>query len=92
MYGLNLIFYIILNLQQILDDNSDIFYAKVDISSSKFKKLEDAVGLYKAPAALLMVHGKGVWVSGTNASLFSERLSEFIDAYNDASSTHTDPY
>ena len=69
-----------------------VYFTKLDISHKDFKKFSEKVEVGNAPAALLMVHGKGLWVTGTNHKLFSERLGEFIPIFLDAARTHTDPY
>jgi hypothetical protein len=61
-------------VQGVLEENPDIMYAKVDESNPEFGKLFNVVGITVTPAILLIVHGKGVWISGTNTRLMVERI------------------
>ena len=77
---------------EVINDNPEIFYAKVDLSDPSYRKLGNVVGLKTTPAVLLIVHGKGVWMSGTNAYLTVDRLKDFLPAFKQASAHHTEPY
>ena len=79
-------------LGNVLNDNPEIFYAKVDHSNEAFRKLESVVGVNSAPAVLVMVHGKGVWLSGSNSYLMAERLQDFLPAFKQSSAHHSNPY
>ena len=76
----------------VISDNPELFYAKVDLSNPEYSRLGNVVGLTSAPAALLMVHGKGVWLSGTNGRLMLDRVKDFLPAFKQASAHHTNPY
>ena len=79
-------------VQSVLEENPDIMYAKIDESNQEFSKLFNVVGVTVTPAILLIVHGKGVWISGTNTRLMVERIRDFIPAFKQAASHHTSPY
>ena len=79
-------------VQGVLEENPDIMYAKVDESNPEFGKLFNVVGVTVTPAILLIVHGKGVWISGTNTRLMVERIRDFIPAFKQAAAHHTSPY
>jgi len=79
-------------LGTVLSDNPEIFYAKIDASNEKFKKLASVVGVTSTPAVLLIVHGKGVWLSGTNSFLMTDRLQDFLPAFKQSSAHHSNPY
>ena len=79
-------------LKKVVGDNPDFYYARIDLSDREFSKLGNVVGLTSAPAVLMIVHGKGVWLSGTNASLMADRLRDFLPAFKQASAHHTNPY
>ena len=79
-------------LQSVLGDNPEVFYAEVDHSNQEFRKLEQVVGVTSVPAVLVIVHGKGVWLSGTNSYLMVERLNDFIPAFKKSSAHHSNPY
>ena len=79
-------------MQGVLEENPDIMYAKVDESNSEMAKLFNVVGVTVTPAILLIVHGKGVWISGTNTRLMVERIRDFIPAFKQAAAHHTSPY
>ena len=76
----------------VLNENQEIFYAKIDYSDPSFSKLSSVVGVTEAPAVLLIVHGKGVWLSGRNADLMGERIRDFLPAFKQASAHHSNPY
>ncbi len=76
----------------VLEQNPDILYAKVDESNPEFAKLFNVVGITVTPAILLIVHGKGVWISGTNTNLMIERIKDFVPAFKQAAAHHTSPY
>ena len=80
------------SLGNVVNANSEFFYAKIDLSDPEFSRLGSVVGLTSAPAVLMIVHGKGVWLSGTNASLLTDRLRDFIPAFKQAASHHSNPY
>ena len=79
-------------LRSILADNPDIYYAKVDHADERFKELFDATGIFEAPAILLMVHGRGLWISGGTSNLIVQRLKEFLPDFKQASAHHKHPY
>ena len=79
-------------LSDVLGDNPEVFYAKIDHADGTFAKLEQVVGVTSVPAVLIMVHGKGVWLSGTNSYLMTERLNDFIPAFKKSSAHHSNPY
>ena len=79
-------------LSNVLGDNPEVFYAKIDHNDSAFQKLEQVVGVTSVPAVLVIVHGKGVWLSGTNSYLMVERLNDFIPAFKKSSAHHSNPY
>ncbi len=79
-------------VQGVLTENPDIMYAKIDESNAEFAKLFNVVGVTVTPAILLIVHGKGVWISGTNTRLMVERIRDFIPAFKQAAAHHTSPY
>ena len=79
-------------VQGVLEENPDIMYAKVDESNPEFGKLFNVVGITVTPAILLIVHGKGVWISGTNTRLMVERIRDFVPAFKQAAAHHTSPY
>ena len=78
--------------QAVLTENPDIMYAKIDESNPEYAKLFNVVGVTVTPALLLIVHGKGVWISGTNTRLMVERIRDFIPAFKQAAAHHTSPY
>ena len=80
------------SLTSVFKSNPEFFYAKIDLSDREFSRLGGVVGLTSVPAVLMIVHGKGVWLSGTNASLLTERLREFIPSFKQASAHHSNPY
>ena len=79
-------------LSGVLSDNPEIFYAKIDNTNENFRKLATVVGVTSTPAVLMIVHGKGVWLSGTNSFLMTDRLRDFLPAFKQASAHHTNPY
>lgn len=79
-------------LSNVIDSNPELFSAKVDLSDREFSRLGSVVGLNLAPAVLMIVHGKGVWLSGTNANLMMDRLRDFMPAFKQASAHHSNPY
>ena len=76
----------------VLSENQEIFYSKIDYTSADFSKLSSVVGVTETPAVLLIVHGKGVWVSGRNSDLMTERIRDFLPAFKQASAHHSNPY
>ena len=76
----------------VLSENQEIFYSKIDYTNENFNKLSSVVGVTETPAVLLIVHGKGVWLSGRNAELISERIRDFLPAFKQASAHHSNPY
>mmetsp|Transcript_1220 Transcript_1220/g.1348 ORF Transcript_1220/g.1348 Transcript_1220/m.1348 type:complete len:146 (-) Transcript_1220:64-501(-) len=76
----------------VLGNNPEVFYAQIDHADSAFRKLEQVVGVTSVPAVLAIVHGKGVWLSGTNSYLMVERLNDFIPAFKKSSAHHSNPY
>ncbi len=79
-------------LKNVLASNPEFQYAKVDLSNPELAKLGGVVGLSSTPSVLLIVHGKGVWLSGTNANLMVERLRDFMPKFKQASAHHSNPY
>ena len=79
-------------LGEVLDDNSEVFYAKIDHNNQVFRKLESVVGVTSYPALLIIVHGKGIWLSGTNSYLMVDRLKDFVPAFKKSSAHHSNPY
>ena len=79
-------------LGSILDANDELFYAKIDHNNPEFRKLEQVLGVTSVPAVLVVVHGKGVWLSGNNSYLMTERLNDFIPAFKKSSAKHSNPY
>ena len=79
-------------LGTVLNDNPETFYAKIDHSNQAFRKLESVVGVTSVPAVLVIVHGKGIWLSGTNSYLMTERLNDFLPAFKKSSAHHSNPY
>jgi hypothetical protein len=79
-------------IDSVLGDNSEIFYSKIDSTDPEFAKLQSVVGVTSSPAVLMIVHGKGIWISGTNGPLVSERLRDFLPAFKQASAHHSNPY
>ena len=79
-------------MQGVLEENPDIMYAKIDESNGEMAKLFNVVGVTVTPAILLIVHGKGVWISGTNTRLMVERIRDFVPAFKQAAAHHTSPY
>ena len=79
-------------LGDVLNDNPEIFYASIDHSNEAFRKLEQTVGVTSIPAVLAIVHGKGVWLSGSNSYLMVERINDFIPALKKSSAHHSNPY
>ena len=79
-------------LAKVTDANPELFYAKVDLSDREFARLGNVVGLSAAPAVLMIVHGKGVWLSGTNAGLMMERLRDFMPSFKQAAAHHSNPF
>ena len=79
-------------LGNVVEANPELFSAKVDLSDREFSRLGSVVGLNAAPAVLMIVHGKGVWLSGTNSYLLSDRLKDFLPAFKQASAHHSNPY
>ena len=79
-------------VQGVLGANPEVFYARIDHNNPAFKKLEEVVGVTSIPAVLAIVHGKGVWLSGTNSYLMVERLNDFIPAFKKSSAHHSNPY
>ena len=79
-------------LSGVLSDNPEIFYSKIDNSNDNFRKLGSVVGITSTPAVLLIVHGKGVWLSGTNSYLLTDRLRDFLPAFKQSSAHHSNPY
>ena len=79
-------------LKNVLASNSEFHYAKVDLSDKELAPLGNVVGLTSTPAVLMIVHGKGVWLSGTNANLMMERLRDFMPKFKQAAAHHSNPY
>ena len=79
-------------LGDILNKNPEIFYAKIDHNNQAFRKLESVLGVTSVPAVLVTVHGKGVWLSGDNSYLMTERLNDFLPAFKKSSAHHSNPY
>ena len=80
------------SLRNVLSSNPEFFYTKIDLSDREFSRLGSIVGLPSTPAVLMIVHGKGVWLSGTNANLLADRLRDFIPKFKQASAHHSNPY
>mmetsp|Transcript_21849 Transcript_21849/g.19388 ORF Transcript_21849/g.19388 Transcript_21849/m.19388 type:complete len:148 (+) Transcript_21849:31-474(+) len=80
------------SLKNVLKANPEFFSAKVDLSNKELSRLGSVVGLNTTPAVLLIVHGKGVWLSGTNANLMIDRLRDFTPKFKQASAHHSNPY
>ena len=80
------------SLKNVLKANPEFHYAKVDLSDRELSRLGNVVGLSSAPAVLMIVHGKGVWLSGTNANLMVDRLRDFMPKFKQASAHHSNPY
>ena len=80
------------SLRGVLGSNPEFFYTKIDLSDREFSRLGSVVGLPSTPAVLMIVHGKGVWLSGTNANLLADRLRDFIPKFKQASAHHSNPY
>ena len=78
-------------IDDVLLDNEDVYFAKIDVSNPNFDKLKSVVGVTSTPSVLLMVHGKGTWISGTNSYLVVERLKDFLPNYKEASLHHANP-
>ena len=79
-------------VSSLLSDNPEFFYAKIDNSNEAFTKLGSVVGVTSTPAVLMIVHGKGVWLSGTNSRLMTDRLRDFLPAFKQSSAHHSNPY
>ena len=79
-------------VQSILGENPEVFYSTIDHNDKAFRKLEKVVGVTSVPALLAIVHGKGVWLSGSNSYLMAERLNDFIPAFKKSSAHHSNPY
>ena len=79
-------------LGTVLRENEEIFYTKIDYTNPDFSKLSSVVGVTETPTVLLIVHGKGVWLSGSNSNLLVERIRDFLPDFKQASSHHSNPY
>ena len=66
-------------------DNETIIYMKIDASDKSFDELAQVVGITATPSVLLIVNGKGMWLSGANVPLLIERVEEFLPDYAQAS-------
>ena len=75
----------------ILSANSELFYAKLDSSNKNLAQVADVVGVTTTPAVLLMVHGKGVWLTASNSQLAMDRIKDFLPTFKQASAHHTSP-
>ncbi|CAI2382463.1 unnamed protein product [Moneuplotes crassus] len=79
-------------MNKILSSNPDFFHATIDLSQHELTRLGSIIGLTSTPSILLIVHGKGVWVSGQSADLVTERLRDFLPKFVQASAHHSNPY
>ena len=82
-------------LNNVLADNPEFFYSKIDSSDKNFQDLLDLqlnsdcigctskneVGTRSTPSILLIVHGKGVWLTANNSYLATDRLKDFLPAF-----------
>ena len=71
------------------DDN--LILLKCDLETGNYDQLVEVVGLEITPSILLMVNGKGMWISGANVPLLIERLKEFLPDYLSSSSNKAVP-
>ena len=79
-------------LKTIVDDNPEIFFAKIDHSNPNFQKLLQVTGVNKAPSVFLMTHGKGVWIYEGSSALILERLRDFLPEFKEAAGHRKDPF
>ena len=73
-------------LEQLLElpqykNANQVKYAKVDVADDSYEKLATMVGITVTPSILLMINGKGMWLSGANVPLLMERVNEFLPDY-----------
>ena len=64
---------------------NNVVYSRIDSSNPTWNVLTSAVGLVASPSVLLMVNGKGMWITGYNVGLLMERVEEFLPDYVQAS-------
>ena len=75
----------------ILNENPEFYSVNIDLSNKSYFKLASSIDIPSAPAVLMIVHGKGVWVTGVNPALLDERIRDFIPSFKEASTHHTNP-
>ena len=64
-------------LEQLLElpqykNANNLKYAKVDTTDDSYEKLATMLGITVTPSILLMINGKGMWLSGANVPLLME--------------------
>ena len=51
-----------LGLKSIIQDNPELFFARIDHTNPQFQKLVQITGVHAAPSVFVMTHGQGVWI------------------------------